>query len=74
MPNSASTDILCSAALPADAMDAAIVDKRLAGFHLALVLRWVVILDPFFVIPLMLRISDNVVVHEDEWHFSPPGL
>ena len=68
MPNSASTDILCSAALPADAVDAAIVDKRLAGFDLALVLRWVVILDPFFVIPLVVRISDNVIVHEDEWH------
>ena len=63
VPNSASTDILCRAALPTDAMDAAIVDKGLTGLDLALVLCWVVILDPFFVIPLVLRISDNVIVH-----------
>jgi hypothetical protein len=63
MPNSASTDILCRASLPPDAVDAAIVDKRLASFDLALVLCRVVILDPFLVIPLVLGIRDDVIVH-----------
>jgi len=47
------------ATLPADPMDATIIDERLADFDLALVFCRVVVLDPFRVVPDVLLVNAN---------------